>query len=117
MVWGQHGQAATIETDFVKLQTLDKITARTGEIIVAVGEDTQFFNLRILVRSCHRTPPEELPESSAFLQVFDTQSGSRLFSGWMFASTPALNPLQHPLYDIWVVDCFLKGNSPDSTGT
>ena len=60
------------------------------------------------MRRCHKTPPEEPPESAAFLEIVDVRPDSPevlLFSGWMFASSPAISALEHPVYDVWVVDC------------
>ena len=67
-----------------------------------------FGTLEIVVRSCHKRPPEEPPESAAFLEVTDikpNEDPAPLFSGWMFASSPALSALEHPVYDVWVIDC------------
>ncbi len=68
----------------------------------------KFGTLEITMRSCRSNPPEEAPESVAFLEVVDlghTGEVTKVFSGWMFASSPALNPLEHAVYDVWVIDC------------
>ena len=90
------------------LQGLDKITARISTFEVAVNRVAQFGSLEITLRRCHKTPPEEPPESAAFLEVVDVRPDSPsilLFSGWMFASSPAVSALEHPVYDVWVIDC------------
>ena len=95
------------------LRGLDKVTARTRDLEAPVGEEVEFGALAITVQYCRRRPPEEPPEVFAFLQVDDRRTdgfgaeidGERIFSGWMFASNPALNPLEHPVYDVWVIDC------------
>lgn len=90
------------------LQGLDKVTARISTISAPVGESVRFGSLHIDVRACHKRPPEELPESAAFLVIDDVKPGEapvRIFSGWMFASSPALSALEHPVYDVTVVDC------------
>lgn len=90
------------------LRTLDKITGRATDIAAPAGVPVRFGTLEITVRYCHTTPPEEPPETTAFLQIDEMQkdgSKKRLFSGWMFASSPALNPLDHPIYDVWVITC------------
>ncbi|MCR9128846.1 MAG: DUF2155 domain-containing protein [Alphaproteobacteria bacterium] len=95
------------------LRGLDKVTARTRDFEAPVGEEVEFGALAITVQYCRRRPPEEPPEVFAFLQVDDRRTdgfgaeidGERIFSGWMFASNPALNPLEHPVYDVWVIDC------------
>ncbi len=96
------------------LQGLDKVTARISTFPVAIDEEVRFGTLSIRVRACHKTPPTEPPESTAFLEISDIRSGeqpAQLFSGWMFASSPALSALEHPVYDVWVVDCMNASNS------
>ena len=90
------------------LQGLDKITARISTFEAPVEQPVVFGSLEIMVRTCQKRPPEEPPESAAFLEITEQKPGeaaSRLFTGWMFASSPALNGLQHPVYDVWLLDC------------
>lgn len=97
------------------LRGLDKVTARTSAIEVPVGETVQFGTLQISVRACDKTPPEETPEAAAFLQISETKRGEEtqaIFSGWMFASSPALSALEHPVYDVIVVDCVASETAP-----
>ena len=73
-----------------------------------VGASVHFGTLEIIARTCRKRPPEEQPESAAFLDVWEIKTGepaASLFRGWMFASSPALSALEHPVYDIWVLDC------------
>lgn len=98
---------------FAVLRGLDKVTARTRDFEAPVGEQVQFGALSITVQYCRKRPPEEPPEVFAFLQVNDRRTdgfgaegeGEQIFSGWMFASSPGLNALEHPVYDVWVIDC------------
>jgi hypothetical protein len=93
---------------FVVLGGLDKVTARVQNVAGPVGQPMKFGSLEIVARSCTTHPPEEPPENAAFLEVFEQQPGKqrmKLFSGWMFSSTPALSALDHPVYDIWVLRC------------
>lgn len=159
----------------VTLRALDKITARYADIEIGMNEIARFGSLEIQPRYCDKKPPEEVPETTAFLEVFDTEYGAResdlknpekilledriaaeeidtltvepvgelsaagsgetapaamrdarglqpapevlegpeaegvnIFRGWMFASSPALNALEHPVYDVWVIDCKTK---------
>lgn len=97
-------------TDFpiIKLQSLDKITARTMTFEARVGSTVKFGPLYIKIRSCRKAPPIETPESAAFLQIWEVtpkDESKWVFSGWMFASSPALSPMDHPIYDVWVLDC------------
>lgn len=90
------------------LRVLDKQTARVEERSAKVGEAFRFGSLSILVRTCKDTPPEDRPEAAAFLEVKDvTTTGHEeaVYSGWMFASSPALAAMEHPIYDIWVTGC------------
>lgn len=93
-----------------QLQGLDKITARISTFEVPVGQTAKFGTLTIRVDACYRTPPEERPESAGFLEISDQREDAQntvaeLFSGWMFASTPGLSGLEHPVYDVWVKEC------------
>jgi len=103
--------AHAIQMEEAVLQGLDKITARISTIKVAVGDTVSFGSLQITLRACDKRPPEETPESAAFLQVVEQKPGEQpvtRFSGWMFASSPALSAMEHPVYDLWVLDCESK---------
>ena len=102
------GPAAAIETDVVVLQGLDKVTARTDTFEVPVGSAHRFGTLEITVHHCWKAPPEEPPENKAFLEIVDIRpdrAPKTVFTGWMFSSSPALNALEHPVYDVWVKRC------------
>jgi hypothetical protein len=99
---------AAARAESAVLQGLDKITARISTFEAPVGEPARFGSLEITVRRCQKAPPEEPPESAAFLEIVDVRPDSPevlLFSGWMFASSPAVSALEHPVYDVWVIDC------------
>jgi hypothetical protein len=107
--------AAAIPMDTVLLQGLDKITARVSQIKVPVGGTVTFGALQITARACDKHPPEEPPESAAFLEVVETKPDEKpvlRFSGWMFASSPALSALEHPVYDLKVLDCVNADGRP-----
>lgn len=90
------------------LQGLDKITARIYTFEAPVDQTIGFGTLKVTVKSCRKRPPEYPPESAAFLDVVEQrpeQQPNALFQGWMFASSPGLNPLEHPVYDVWLIDC------------
>jgi hypothetical protein len=90
------------------LRGLDKITGKPTNIEAPIGKPVQFATLTITARYCYSTPASETPETSAFIQIDDhrpDQSEKRVFSGWMYASSPGLNGMQHPLYDVWVINC------------
>jgi hypothetical protein len=90
------------------LQALDKVTARVITLQAPVGETVRFGTLEIRAAVCEKRPPEETPDSAAFLDIVEQRAGQapvEVFRGWMFASSPGLSPMQHPVYDLWVVDC------------
>jgi len=93
------------------LQGLDKTSARVSRFDAPIGSQVRFGTLIITARACNKHPPEETPESAAFLQIEETHPGEKgalntpLFSGWMFASSPAVSALEHPVYDVGVLDC------------
>lgn len=110
----------------VKLQTLDKATARTKTFEAEVGSTLKFGPLYIKVQSCQKSSPIDQPESSAFVQIWEVPPEEKktegkaewVFSGWMFASSPALSPMDHPIYDVWLMDCLPeKGQTPDIAAT
>ncbi len=98
------------------LQALDKVTARISTLEAPLDRPVGFGTLRILARACFKAPPEEPPERAAFLEIDEVardQPPRRLYNGWMFASSPGLAALEHPIYDIWVLDCIEAGVARD----
>ena len=107
--------AFAVPMDTVVLQGLDKITARVSTIKVPVGQTVNFGALQITARACDKHPPEEAPEAAAFLEVVEVEPDEKpvlRFSGWMFASSPALSALEHPVYDLIVLDCINANGAP-----
>jgi hypothetical protein len=104
--------------DTVILETLDKISARVSRVEVQIGTTITFGSLKITPRHCDKRPPEETPESSVFIEIIEElpdEQPKLEFSGWMFASSPALSALDHPVYDVWVVDCKNASTSAPET--
>lgn len=96
------------------LQGLDKTTARVSSFAAPIDIPARFGTLQITARTCQKKPPTEPPESAAFLEIVDVRPDSPavpVFSGWMFASSPAISALEHPVYDVWVVDCRAAGEA------
>lgn len=92
----------------VILGGLDKVAARTAKFEVNLKQKVFYNTLIVTALACKTRPPEEPPESAAFLEIQERKSDGtvqKVFSGWMFASSPALNALEHPVYDVWVVSC------------
>jgi hypothetical protein len=97
-----------IVTNGITLQGLDKQTARVFIIDAPVGQTIEFGTLKIVVKRCEKTPLEDRQESMAFMVISEEKAKSppqKLFSGWMFSSSPSLSFLDHPLYDVWIKDC------------
>jgi hypothetical protein len=87
---------------------LDKITGRIINFDVAINETVQFGALQVTPRVCYSRPPTETPNTDAYLEVEEvTLSGEikRIFDGWMFAASPGLHAVEHPVYDVWLTDC------------
>jgi len=99
------------------LQGLDKTTARVSTFEAPVDGTARFGTLQITARACQKRPPTEPPESAAFLEIVDIRPDSPavpVFSGWMFASSPAISALEHPVYDVWVLDCRGTGTEAEA---
>ena len=87
---------------------LDKITGRIISFDVAINETVRFGALEVTPRACYSRPPTEAPATDGFIEVDElTLQGEikRIFSGWMFAASPGLNAVEHPIYDVWLTDC------------
>ena len=92
----------------VVLGGIDKVAARTAKFDAALKQKVFYNTLIITAFACKTRPPEEPPESAAFLEIQERKpdgTTQKIFSGWMFASSPALNALEHAVYDVWVVGC------------
>ncbi|MEO6012925.1 MAG: DUF2155 domain-containing protein [Devosia sp.] len=107
--------AETISNPIVAFSGLDKITGRITNFDVYIDETVQFGALQITPRVCYTRPATETQRTSVFLEVdqVSLKGGSqRIFTGWMFADSPALNAIDHPVYDIWLVDCKSQSDTP-----
>lgn len=90
------------------LRVLDKITAETTDLEIPIGETVRFGTLEITARYCRSRPLFEQPESFVLLHVEDDAADrprAVVFDGWMLASMPSLNPLEHPVYGLWAIGC------------
>jgi hypothetical protein len=94
---------------------LDKITGRIISFDAAIGETVQFGALQVTARACYTRPPTEATNTDAFVDVDEvTLKGEikRIFTGWMFASSPGLHAVEHPIYDVWLTDCSQPVQAP-----
>lgn len=128
------GPAFAEEYPIAVFSGLDKTTARVTAFTARVGEPARFGSLDVLVRACDKKPPEEPPQTAAYVEIRqidrtvadgaegsagnapagETVEAAPVFKGWMFAESPGLNALEHPVYDIWVTDC---STSPGETSS
>ena len=100
--------AADIDCPSVLLRSVDKITGRTNTIEAQIGEPVSIGNLKIIPERCLKKPPEETPENAAFLMIEENTKDddfTPVFNGWMFSSNPAISAMEHPIWDIWVIEC------------
>lgn len=90
------------------LQALDKVTARITVLDAPVGQEARFGTLSIRIAACNARPPDEVPDAAAFMEIADSRAprgAAVVFRGWMFANAPGVNMLEHPVYDIRVLEC------------
>jgi hypothetical protein len=98
------------------IQGLDKVAARVSRFEAPVGRAVHYGKLLVLVRDCERSAPEDRPENAAVMEIYEERPGEakeRLFAGWMFTSSPALSALEHPVYDVTLLEC--SGAAPPAS--
>ncbi|HEY9012994.1 MAG TPA: DUF2155 domain-containing protein [Devosia sp.] len=111
--------AETISNPVAAFSGLDKITGRITNFDVYINETVQFGALQITPRVCYTRPPTETQRTSVFLEVDQVSlkgSVTRIFTGWMFADSPALNAIDHAVYDIWLTGCKQSTDVPPPEG-
>ena len=98
-----------IDKIYINLTALDKITAKTSSIRLAIGEKKFFGSLEITVLKCQLSEHNDFIDTVAYLQVKDLEAKDNnqvfLFNGWSFTSSPTLRSIDHPIYDLWVTSC------------
>ena len=108
-------KAEPIRNPVAVFSGLDKITGRIITFDAWIDETVQFGALRVTPKACHTRPPTEEPQTEAFVQVDEVTPNAtlqRIFTGWMFAASPGLNAVDHPIYDVWLVDCRMDSQVP-----
>lgn len=101
-------QEGWVPARIAHLQALDKVTARVTVLDAPVGQEARFGTLSIRVAACNARPPDEVPDAAAFMEIADSRAArgaAVVFRGWMFANAPGVNMLEHPVYDIRVLEC------------
>lgn len=97
-----------IENRVAIFSALDKVTATIRKLEVPIGETAEFGALKVTPRVCYSRPPTVQPKTTSFVEVEEVQldgAQTRIFSGWMFAQSPGLNAVEHPVFDVWLTDC------------
>lgn len=100
--------ADRIENGVAVFSALDKVTATIKKLEVPIGETVQFGALKVTPRACYSRPPTEQPKTTTFVEVNEVMldgQEKKLFSGWMFAESPGLNAVEHPVFDVWLTEC------------
>ena len=95
---------------FIEIKILDKVSSKTNLLKLKIGEEKKFQNLLIKSLKCKNSEFDDNPEITAYIQVQDTANKDNnevfIFNGWTFSSSPAINPFDHPVYDIWLTKCY-----------
>jgi hypothetical protein len=100
--------AQRIENQVAVFAALDKVTAKISRLEVPLNQTAQFGALKVTPRVCYSRAPTEPPKTTTFVEVDETQldgKEKRIFAGWMFADSPGLNAVEHPVFDVWLTDC------------
>ncbi len=100
--------AQRIENSVAIFAALDKVTAKISKLEVPLNQTATFGALKVTPRACYSRAPTEPPKTTTFVEVEETQldgKEKRIFSGWMFADSPGLNAVEHPVFDVWLTDC------------
>ena len=101
--------AEPIARTSAQLKLLDKTTNKVTQKTINVNSIIDWDSLNIQIYACYSTPPEEIPEDYILLEVKDTLSAKKeyIYRGWMISSSPDVTPLEHPIYDLWLIDCIV----------
>ena len=99
------------ESEIAVFAALDKVTARISHLEITIGQTVRFGALKVTPRVCYTRPPTEPPLTSAFVEVEEIKLNGeeqRIFTGWMFAQSPGLHAIEHPVFDVWLTDCKME---------
>ena len=102
--------SVNIDNKFIEIKILDKVSSKTNLLKLKIGEELKFQNLSIKSLKCKNSEFDDNPEITAYIQVKDLTNKDNnevfVFNGWTFSSSPAINPFDHPVYDIWLTRCY-----------
>ena len=98
------------DMQFIEIKILDKVSSKTNLLKLKIGEELKFQNLLIKSLKCKNSEFDDNPEITSYIQVKDLTNKNNnevfIFNGWTFLSSPAINPFDHPVYDIWLTKCY-----------
>ena len=96
--------------NLVEVKILDKVSSKTSQLSLNIGEETKFENLIIKILKCKNSEFDDNPEVTAYMQVQDITLKNNdkvfVFNGWTFSSSPSITLFDHPVYDIWLIKCY-----------
>jgi hypothetical protein len=101
-------QAETVKNPIAIFAALDKVTGRISHLEIPINKTVQFGALKVTPRVCDTRPPTEAPDTASFVEVDEvklTGEEQRIFTGWMFAESPGLHAVEHPVFDVWLTSC------------
>ena len=105
-----NSQNSVLEGSYLEIKVLDKVSSKSYELRVKILEEKFFKNISIKALKCKNSEFDDNPEITAYLQVQDLTNKDKddvyVFNGWMFSSSPSITPFDHPVYDIWLVNCY-----------
>ena len=103
-------KSENINGRFTEIKILDKVSSKNNLLKIKIGEEKKFKNLLIKSLKCKNSEFDDNPEITTYLQVKDLTNNDNdevfVFNGWTFSSSPAINPFDHPVYDIWLIKCY-----------
>ena len=104
-----YAEDLNLEGKFIQLKILDKVSSKNTTFEIQIGEEEKFQNLLIRAMKCKNSEFDDNPEIKAYIQVKDLTKDNKdnvfVFNGWMFSSSPSIAPFDHPVYDIWLINC------------
>jgi len=105
-----YSETKMIDEKFAEINILDKVSSKTSNIIVKIGEELIFQNLVISILKCRNSKFDDDPEVTAYMQVKDLKNKDKdkvfIFNDWTFSSSPSIRPFDHSVYDIWLKKCY-----------
>jgi hypothetical protein len=103
-----------IKNPIAVFAALDKVTGRISHLEIPINKTVEFGALKVTPRVCDTRPPTEQPNTASFVEVDEvklTGEEQRLFTGWMFAESPGLHAVEHPVFDVWLTSCKTPGGA------